>query len=139
MVANKPLPPVAPEQNEVGEFLSRLPADTPPQLIEMISQSMYSGPVPPPAMMQQYEAALPGMADRIMTMAEKEQGMRRRDNAWIMANDTLRIAGSILVSFGLIAAGVYCGMIGQPWLGGVLGTSGAIAGVAAKLVHGKQP
>ncbi|MCA3442503.1 MAG: DUF2335 domain-containing protein [Rhodobacter sp.] len=101
----------------------------------MISQTMsYSGPLPPPAMMAQYNEALPGLADRIMKLAEQEQGIRRRDNGWILSNDTLRVVGSILVSLGLIAAGVYCGVIGEPWLGGVLGTSGAVAGVASKLL-----
>ncbi|MCA3437006.1 MAG: DUF2335 domain-containing protein, partial [Rhodobacter sp.] len=94
----------------------------------------YYGPLPPPAMMAQYNETLPGLADRIMKLAEQEQGIRRRDNGWILSNDTLRVVGSILVSLGLIAAGVYCGVIGEPWLGGVLGTSGAVAGVASKLL-----
>ena len=85
-------------------------------------------------MFHQYEATLPGIADRIMKLAENEQGIRKRDNKWILSNDTVRIVGSIAVSMGLIAAGVYCGAIGQPWLGGVLGTSGAVAGIANKLL-----
>ena len=85
-------------------------------------------------MMRQYEEAMPGMADRIMKLAENEQSIRKRDSAWIMSNDTLRVAGSIVVSLALIGAGVYCGVIGQPWLGGVLGTSGAVAGIASRLL-----
>lgn len=84
--------------------------------------------------MAQYNDTLPGLADRIMKLAENEQGIRRRDNGWVLTNDTLRVLGSILVSLGLIAAGVYCGVIGQPWLGGVLGTSGAVAGIISKLL-----
>ncbi len=33
----------------------------------------YQGPVPPPAIMEQLESIMPGAADRIFTMAEKEQ------------------------------------------------------------------
>jgi uncharacterized membrane protein len=125
----------APHEPEFGEILSKLPPGTPPEVLEMISQSMsYSGPLPPPFMMQQYNDTLPGLADRIMKMAENEQGLRRRDNGWILSNDTVRVVGSIVVSLALIAAGVYCGIIGQPWLGGVLGTSGAIAGIASKML-----
>jgi uncharacterized membrane protein len=124
-----------PPEPEFGEILSRLPPGTPPEVLEMISQSMsYSGPLPPPFMMQQYNDTLPGLADRIMKMAENEQGLRRRDNGWILSNDTVRVVGSIAVSLALIVAGVYCGVIGQPWLGGVLGTSGAIAGIASKML-----
>lgn len=36
-------------------------------------QQQYVGPVPPPAIMEKMEAVLPGAADRIFTMAEKDQ------------------------------------------------------------------
>lgn len=125
-------PPLEPE---IEQILSRLPPGTPPDVLEYISQTMsYSGPLPPPGMMAQYNEALPGLTDRIMKLTESEQGIRRRDNGWILFNDSLRVFGSILVSLGLIAAGVYCGVIGEPWLGGVLGTSGAVAGLASKLL-----
>ena len=42
-----------------------------------VSQSLsFSGPLPPPAMFSAYEDVLPGGADRIMKMAEKEQNYR---------------------------------------------------------------
>lgn len=34
---------------------------------------LYQGPVPPPAILKQLEQLLPGAADRIFTMAEKDQ------------------------------------------------------------------
>jgi len=36
----------------------------------------FSGPVPPPAVLEGYEATLPGCADRLVTMAEREQAFR---------------------------------------------------------------
>jgi Predicted membrane protein (DUF2335) len=82
---------------EFGEILSKLPPGTPPEVLEMISQSMsYSGPLPPPFMMQQYDDTLPGLADRIMKMAENEQGLRRRDNGWILTNDTIARVGVLV-------------------------------------------
>lgn len=38
----------------------------------------YTGPIPPPAMLRDYEQILPGLADRIITMAEN-QATHRRD------------------------------------------------------------
>lgn len=35
--------------------------------------SFHSGPLPPAAELQQFDSILPGLADRIVTMAEKEQ------------------------------------------------------------------
>lgn len=80
-------------------------------------------------MFRDYNKELPGSADRLLQMVEKEQNIRSRDNQHILLNDSLRVGGSTLVSLALIGAGVYCGIIGQPWLGGVLGTSGAIGGI----------
>jgi hypothetical protein len=36
----------------------------------------YHGPIPPPALFRQFEEILPGVADRILRMAEKEQDHR---------------------------------------------------------------
>lgn len=85
-------------------------------------------------MMREYENITPGLADRIMKLAENEQQIRKRDHGRILFNDGIRVFGSVLVSWCLIAAGVYCGIIGEPWLGGVLGTSGAVAGIIKTLL-----
>ena len=37
----------------------------------------WSAPMPPPAVLQRYEETLPGAADRILTMAEKQQDHRQ--------------------------------------------------------------
>lgn len=103
----------APEK-EVRKILSKLPRDTPPDVIEAIAQLDYSGPLPLPAMMREYESVKPGPADRIMRLAENEQQIRKRDNGRILFNDGVRIWGSVFVSLCLIAAGVFCGVIGEP-------------------------
>lgn len=112
---------------EVGEILDRLDAeDTPTQSDASIKAAMYAGPLPPPQMLEQYEATLPGMANRIMSMAEKEQKIRSRDNGWLVFNDFARVFGSILVSLGLVGGAIYCGVIGEPLLGIALAASGLI-------------
>lgn len=113
-----------------GEILAKLPEGTPPEVIETIAQSIhFSGPIPPPSMFKDYDEVLPGSADRILSLAENEQKMRGRDNTKILWNDTARVWGSIVVSLWLVAAGVVCAYLGEPWLGGVLGASGAVSGV----------
>ncbi|WP_366140148.1 DUF2335 domain-containing protein [uncultured Marivita sp.] len=88
-------------------------------------------------MFQKYDDVLPGAADRILSMAEQEQSIRKRDNGWILINDSARVWGSILVSLALVVAGVYCGVIGQPWLGAALGGSGVIGVVVRAFNHRK--
>jgi|GEM_PF-2319512 len=117
----------ADQDPHLDDILSKLPAGTPPEVLEMIAyQAYFSGPLPPPGMFLKYDQALPGSADRILTLAENEQSIRRRDNGIILFNDGARVWGSILVSLALVAAGVYCGIIDQPWLGAALGGSGVV-------------
>ena len=116
---------------KVKEVLSKLPEDFPEEtrneIVTLISGS-YSGPLPPPEMFGKYEEIHPGSADRIMTMAEKEQNMRDSGNCGFISNDRLRIWGSIIVGFAvplaLVVGAVYCASIGQPVLGGLFGISG---------------
>jgi uncharacterized membrane protein len=47
-----------------------------PQFKAILSQSFFSGPLPPPAMLREYNEIVPGGAERIMARSEKEQAHR---------------------------------------------------------------
>ncbi len=91
--------------------------------ISQAASHFHSGPLPLPSIFQGYEQVLPGSADRILAMAEKEQAHR-----FSMEAESLKIEAESLKSeekirsqgsrFGLAVALV--GMIGATWLG-VLG------------------
>ena len=115
------------EQEELEQILSKLPKEARKEIRTLVTEAAFSGPLPPPSMFEHYEQVLPGAANRIIAMAEKEQTLRQRDTGWMLTNDTIRVIASLLVSLLLIAAAVYLGLNGQPWLGGVLGTSGVFA------------
>lgn len=44
--------------------------------VSISQQQLYSGPVPDPESLAKYEQIFPGFADRLITMAEKEQDSR---------------------------------------------------------------
>ena len=47
------------------------------QVTETIQQRIeFSGPIPPPQVLKQYEEIIPGAGERILAMAEKEQDHR---------------------------------------------------------------
>ena len=109
------------------------------QATELVQQSAhFSGPIPPPDAMAGYEEVLPGSADRIMTMAENEQKLREKRTDGTIGIARLRIGASFIVSVLLIAAGVYCAILGQPLLGGVLGISGLIAAIFRRFLPSKE-
>ena len=121
------MPTLEADASEVGEVeLDSDILDEPPESAREMMSAMYAGPLPPPVMLEHYDDVLPGMANRIMLMAENEQNIRGRDNKILLLNDTFRVSGSIIVSIVLVAAAVYCGTIGQPWLGGALVASSAL-------------
>lgn len=145
---NQKKPPNLPDKSEPKEddqnrgeadkpltdLLERLPEGTPPDVIQTLTEASYSGPLPPPSMYAQYEEVLEGSADRIMSMAENEQEIRKRDNGRILLNDTLRVSGAITVSIAMILAAVFVTYLGFPFLGGVLGTAGVVSGVVREFL-----
>lgn len=102
-----------------------------------LTRSVHSGPLPAPETLEHYERILPGAANRVFTMAENEQGIRRQENSKVLHNDRIKIIGSVGVSMAMIAAGVYCGTIDQPALGIAIGTSGAVLGIFKSLGFGR--
>ena len=108
----------------------------------------YSGPLPQPQAMNAYEDALPGAADRILTMAEQKAEQQRRMEQGTLALAELEIHSAYRQSFlGLVfgavvavvivAGGAYMAFLGHAEAGaGVIG--GTIVGMAATFVYGAR-
>jgi uncharacterized membrane protein len=84
---------------------------------------------------------VPGAADRILAMAEKEQDHR---HLWEMRHLSYDGAGNILglifgwvLSLALVGGAVYCAVINQPCVAGVL-TGFAAFGAVANLIKGRR-
>ncbi len=71
----------------------------------------FSGPIPPPEIIKEYEAVLPGSADRIIKMAESEQEYRhnlRHQQVKFESRDSLfGIISGFLLCVGTILAAVF--------------------------------
>ena len=102
----------------------------------IIESSALPGPLPPPAMYRAYDELLPGSADRILTMAEREQDHRIESE-----RDALRQAphqhrlGTLVALSSLAVAGVLA-MNGHAWVASIIGCTG-IAGTVVSCV--RQP
>ncbi len=102
-VAAIPTPP-----DDIQKFIHNLPEEQKAQLVEQIItdtsiSETFSGPLPPPDDFAKYENVLPGAADRIIAMAEKEQQIRANGDNAILANDKKRINFATLLGVGLLA------------------------------------
>lgn len=108
----------------------------------------YQGPIPSPDALMQYEQITPGLADRIMSMAERESAHRHnQEQALLAVNSKIELANAREVllgqifgfSIGVIAicAGVYLATSGNEIAGGLIG-SGAILGLVSVFVLGRN-
>lgn len=54
-----------------------------PEIMELVVQHGFQGPVPPPGMLLQYNEVVPGLANRLVELTEKEQAHRHK---WMDGN-----------------------------------------------------
>lgn len=111
----------------------------------VVATFMYhEGPLPAPGMLQAYDDAVPGAADRIIAMAENEQRQRhamqtRSVDGTLQATKRGQVFGLVAaLAFAALAGGV--ALVGYPTQGAVLGTFDVTAVVAVFVLgqYGKE-
>lgn len=110
--------------------LEMLPADQREIVVE-IAQEMahHSGPLPSPRQMVEYEAALPGLAERIVRLTENEQKHRHTiQNTALNRSANLRDRGQWLALVAMALVLAFCAYLV------VAGATAAAASVAIALV-----
>lgn len=129
------LPDNLPRDLEEALASAEVPEELRLRVLNAISMSKsYSGPLPPAEMFERYESVMPGSGERIIAMAEKEQKLRGNTENGAIANDKLRVYGSITVSLALIVAAVIAAYLGEAFLSGVLGLGGIIGGIIRQVI-----
>jgi uncharacterized membrane protein len=58
-----------------------------PDTVERVIAGQWSGPLPPPAALEQFERSAPGAADRILGMAEQEEMHRHEQEREMLQSD----------------------------------------------------
>lgn len=108
----------------------------------------YSGPIPPPEMLEKYERLSEGLANRIIQMAEKEGDHRRSLETYVQKahidhikrRDYEAKIGQIfafLVAITTILAGTYAVTCGYNITGTVISLSG-LAGIVSAFIYGRK-
>ena len=75
----------------------------------LVQTSFYSGPIPPPELFVGYERALPGLADRIMTMSEFQSAHRIKIENKVIKTDSLRSTLGLIFAFLIVVLGMILG------------------------------
>lgn len=101
---------------ELREKIEALPPDGRGTLLEITASFSYSrGPYPPPEVIKAYEEILPGAADRVFRLPERQQEIQAETNIGLLSNDRRRINGQIAIALAIIVvAGI------ATWLGNAI-------------------
>ncbi|MFH1564357.1 MAG: DUF2335 domain-containing protein [bacterium] len=89
---------------------------------QQITTMEFSGPLPPPSILEKYNQIIPNAAERILVMAEKQSQHRRELEVKVTKADILDgrmgiICGLIIGLAGMVAT-VLISLYGQPIMGG---------------------
>ena len=96
-----------------------------------LQASQYHSPIPPPEIVAGYERVLPGSAERILAMAERQSGHRIRQEERVITSSIQREKTGQWMAF-VLSLVVILGGIGLAWTGrSVTGLTMVIADLAA--------
>lgn len=117
------------------------PTQNPTQVVKEthIIHESFSGPLPKPAILQEYEAVLSGAADRILRMAEKQAEHRQLLEKTVIFGDSKRanrgLWAGFIVALCALGGAVFLVYTGHGVYGAILG-SVDIVSLASVFVYG---
>jgi uncharacterized membrane protein len=116
----------------------------------LMEAASFTGPLPPPGVLKGYEDALPGSAERIISMAEKYGDHRRalEVRATELAAEQMRRdygearmgqLCALAIALAFVGAGTWVALAGHPWPGATLGGGGVVLQtLVATFVRGRR-
>jgi uncharacterized membrane protein len=127
------------EEPVEGELIGR--DDLEEVVFEAVQASVrYSGPIPPPQAFREYEDALPGAADRILTLAERQAAHRmqleRRQLDWMHRHLSRgQVFGFLIVVLGFVLG--YLLAINDKPVWGLATSISSLALIVGAFVYGR--
>lgn len=104
------------------------------RLVRAEIRETFSGPLPPPALLRQYEETLPGLADRIMSQAEQQSTHRIDLERRIIVSDQRRswggLVAGVFLALAVLTIAAVLTLNGHEAVGAIIG-SVDVASVAA--------
>lgn len=122
------------ELQEFMDELEALPKEDKARAILSITRSSYRGPIPPPELLEGYERILPGSADRIIAMTERQQNHRIDLEATVVTSNAKDAHLGVIFAFilGLLVIGGGIAIILMD-KGAALGSAFSFVGLATLL------
>lgn len=123
---------------EAVKVISNLPEEDRNVVVAAVKKVSFSGPVPPPELLARYESISPGMADRLVKMAESQMNHRIETEKCVvkgsLKQETLgKIIGGVLAVV-CVGATVVLGLNGHDSLAKLIGTTTVISIVSIYVI-----
>jgi uncharacterized membrane protein len=119
-------------------------AATPSRLMAATQVQQFQGPLPHPDLLRQYNDIVPGAAERIIALAERQAEHRMTLEKIVIHGDTVRahwgLVCGLVISLALLGSAIYMAAIGYAWPGAILGAFDivALAGVFVYGTHSRR-
>ena len=101
----------------------------------------YSGPIPPPAMLEQYDKIVPGAAERILKMAEEQSEHRRSLEKKAIHSDSrnsiMGIVSALVITLSALCVVVYAITAGQAEVAKFV-AGGVIVSLVSAFIYGTR-
>lgn len=121
-------------------------AEKPKQVLGIAAS--FTGPIPPPSLLADYERISPGLSDRIFSMAEDEAKHRRTSESAIItahiddrkcyhAEAQRGQMFALIITLSALVVGAYTACQGHEVTGGILGVGG-IGGIVTTFIWGRS-
>lgn len=147
---NQALDAIKDESPELAELITKDPKieqvfrESPQlqQAILSISHRSFSGPMPPPELLREYESIIPGIAKEMFDMVKDDASHIRnmQEKALQAKKDEIRIGQifGFLIGIAALVAGTITSVMGAPLAGGFIGGSGVIGLVTVFVTSAKH-
>lgn len=124
---------------EVASRVEKEPSQNVPKMVRQISA--FQGPLPPPMMLAQYEEICPGLANRIVSLTERQQGHRidieSRSVKASIWNERLGQVFAFIICMFTLAGSVWLISEEHTWSGSLL-AGGTMTGLAYIFITGRK-
>jgi uncharacterized membrane protein len=124
-----------------SQTTAEAPKTTQAEALIYAQTSLHTGPLPSPELFARYGEVLPEAPERILKMAENEQGHRHNIEKWIVRGDTIRSYLGVICAFAIVIYTLYLGTnliyAGHVWQGSIFAGTGLVA-LAAAFIYGTR-
>lgn len=121
-------------QTKANKVSNPIPNNNSNQL-KVRQEFQYTGPIPPPAMLEQYNKIVPGAAERILRMAEDQSSHRRTLEKKAIDTDSrnsiLGIMSALVITMSSFGLAAYAIKMGQSDAGKFIGGASFLSLVGA--------